>query len=622
MYKLSIKKPRQILKKILYLILFIVLGSCSFNFSDDYYNDIELQEVDLNVTLTNLQKDEVLISSREILYQFPNSRNTLYNISIYLDGVLIEDTSNNSGSFTLDLNTIEDGEHLLEVSYSYSTNSGSLASILDAEAFTKLDRYPFTVDKSLSNPFEIERVEIVDGTIFIYWNEAPDYQDNEVYLVVTHRGLDGYEYISNEISLSDEIIENGVFNDTLTILYDPIYHIKVVNEFEEKKGAEIQLIMDQIEVLSVNLINGTDFEIEFSEHPLYSNFEEYYVWFQRSFSGGVTTLKKSLDPKGGTVALDGYHFGPSGMSFYFRTGSSIFATQVHYLNYRLGSKLDLELIVDVVYSSKHDEFYLLEENSVKVYTGEFQLKETISFSSISGSSVFKSIELDETQDYFYVDSNEQAITYDISLGRASEYYTVSEFGTHSLNSIAFVRGNLFFVDDDSNQLVAAYDINSKNLIIQQQKNEYFSIGRSPSYFSVDGLLYENTEGSFLLYDDLNSYIDVDVEYVEFGNDDENLCFGNYTRNWTGQEYNVAAKTASRSRLWDAGHTFRDINYTEDSEVFTIGYFNSGGIRATKTDLSGNTSEMRIYSTQDTRYWYFNGYIIDSDGYHLKTNLFY
>ena len=89
------------------------------------------------------------------------------------------------------------------------------------------------------------------------------------------------------------------------------------------------------------------------------------------------------------MALDGYHFGPSGMSFYFRTGSSIFATQVHYLNYRLGSKLDLDQILDVVYSPKHDEFYLLEENSVKVYTGQFQLKETISFSSISGSSVFK-----------------------------------------------------------------------------------------------------------------------------------------------------------------------------------------------------------------------------------------
>lgn len=520
------------------------------------------------------------------------------------------------------LHHFEDGEHLLEVSYSYATNSGSLASILDVEAFTKLDFYPFTVDKSLSNPFEIERVEIVDGTIFLYWNEAPDYQDNEVYLVVTQRNSDGYEYISNEISLSDEIIENGVFNDALTVHYDPIYHIRVVNEFEEKNGTEIQLIMDQIEVLSVNLINGTDFEIEFSEHLLYSNFEDYYVWFQRPFSGGQTTLKKSLDPKGDTVALDGYHFGPSGMSFYFRTGSSIFATQVHYLNYRLGTKLELDQVVDVIYSSKHDEFYLLEDNSVKVYTGEFQLKETISFNTISGSSAFKSIELDGTQDYFYVDSSEQAIAYDISLGRVSEYYTISEFGSHSMNSYAFIRGNLLFIDDDTNHLVTAYDIPSKNIIIQQQKNEYFSIGRSPSYFSVDGLLYENTGGSFIQYDDLNSYIDVDVEYVEFGNDDENLCFGNYTRNWTGQEYNVATKTASRNRLWDAGHTFRKINYTEDAEVFTIGYFNSGGIRATKTDLSGNTSEMRILSTQDTRYWYFNGYIIDSDGYHLKTNLFY
>ena len=610
------------MKKILYLILFIFLGSCSFNFSDDYYNDIELQEVDLNVTLTNLQNDEVLISSREVLYQFPNSRNTLYNISIYLDGVLIEDTSNYSGSFILDLNTIEDGEHLLDVSYSYSSNSGSLANILDVEAFTKLDRYPFTVNKSLSNPFEIERVEIVDGTIFLYWNETPDYQDNEVYLVVTQRNSDGSEYISNEISLSDEIIKNGVFNDNLTVHYDPIYHIRVVNEFEEKNGAEIQLIMDQAEVLSVNLINGTDFEIEFSEHPLYSNFEDYYVWFYRPFSGGVNTLTKSLDPKGDKVALDGYHFGPQGMSFYFRTGYTDYDTQVHYLNYRLGSKLDLDQVVDVIYSSKHDEFYLLEENSVKVYTGEFQLKEAISFNTISGSSVFKSIELDETQDYFYVDSSEQAITYHISSGRVAEYYTISEFGSHSMNSYAFVRGNMLFVDDDTNQLVTAYDIPSKNIIIQQQKNEYFSIGRSPSYFSVDGLLYENTGGSFLQYDDLNSYIDVDVEYVEFGNDDENLCFGNYTRNWTGQEYNVATKTASRNRLWDAGHTFLEINYTEDSEVFTIGYFSSGGIRATKTDLSGNTSEMRIHSTQNTRYWYFNGYIIDSDGYHLKTNLFY
>lgn len=600
----------------------VLFFSCEYSFSDDYYNDIVLQEVDLNVILTNLHKDEVLSSSREVLYQFPNSRNTLYNVSIYLDGVLIEATSNNSGSFILDLNTIEDGEHLLEVSYSYSTNSGSLASVLDAEAFIKLDSYPFTVNKSLSNPFEIERVEIIDGTIFLYWNEVPDYQDNEVYLVVTHRSLDGAEYSSNEIILSDEIIENGVFNDTLTMLYDPIYHIKVVNEFEEKNGAEIQLIMDQIEVLSVNLINGTDFEIEFSEHPLYNNFEEYYVWFQRSFSGGVTTLKKSLDPKGGTVALDGYHFGPSGMSFYFRTGSSIFATQVHYLNYRLGSKLDLDQILDVVYSPKHDEFYLLEENSVKVYTGQFQLKETISFSSISGSSVFKSIELDETQDYFYVDSSEQAIIYDIGLGSVSGYYTINEYGTHNSNSIAFLRGNLLFVDDDTNGLVTAYDINSKNIIIQHQKNEYFAIGRSSSYFSVDGLLYENTGSSFLLQDDLNSYINVDVQYVEFGNNDENLCFGNYTRNWTGQEYNVATKTASRNRLWDAGHTFKEINYTEDSEVFTIGFFNSGGTRATKTDLSGNTSEMRIYSLQDTRYWYFNGYIIDSDGYHLQTNLFY
>ncbi|CAN0569234.1 unnamed protein product, partial [Laminaria digitata] len=134
----------------------------------------------------------------------------------------------------------------------------------------------------------------------------------------------------------------------------------------------------------------------------------------------------------------------------------------------------------------------LEDNSVKVYTGEFQLKETLSFAAISGSSTFKSIELDETQDYFYIDSSEQAITYDIALGSVSNSYSISEFGSHSMNSNAFVRGNMLYVEDDTNQLITAYDIPSKNVVIQQQRNEYFSIGRSPSYFSVDGLLYENT----------------------------------------------------------------------------------------------------------------------------------
>ena len=157
--------------KLLFLLLFIT--SCSFEFEKDYVNEkIVAVNSNFDIQLINFNEGVVLREPTTLSFNDINRVNErLIEIQFFIDEVPVFETNELTGNFTIDTDIYEQGNHKLEVVYTFFSGSGSLADLTNQEGFIARKEYNFIVDKSLRAPIDIIEVKNIDGSVCVYWNK-------------------------------------------------------------------------------------------------------------------------------------------------------------------------------------------------------------------------------------------------------------------------------------------------------------------------------------------------------------------------------------------------------------------------------------------------------------------
>ena len=140
------------IKKIVYsYLLFFSLQSvvsCNYEFSEDYFVDIEKPGPNAEIILDDFVNGTILTSSKDIFYEYEDKGiHQLDKITVFVDGRLMINRYTKTGGFNINIDTLKDGQHTLQIEYVFSSGSGSYVDSNYSEIYTKKDEYLFTVER-------------------------------------------------------------------------------------------------------------------------------------------------------------------------------------------------------------------------------------------------------------------------------------------------------------------------------------------------------------------------------------------------------------------------------------------------------------------------------------------
>jgi len=218
-------------------IILLFNYSCSFEFSEDSFNDIELVDPTANLSLKDFVNDIVLTAPVNVDYTYNgNNKHRLFEIKIFIDDVLIKTSGDQLGSFYIDADNLSSGNHILKIEYIFSSGSGSLADVNNLEAYIRTDMYQFSIDKSIASPVVFTNVEISDGTIFLRWEPLIETNFDNASLIIKSDGI-----ILEEVLLSNQTLNSLVYNDTNSVRNNLNYTIKLSNRYNQSLSNSITL---------------------------------------------------------------------------------------------------------------------------------------------------------------------------------------------------------------------------------------------------------------------------------------------------------------------------------------------------------------------------------------------
>ena len=285
------------MKKKFALLVFIYLGfiGCSYDFSSDYYLDIERKSAEeTTISLNDFTNLDTINVQRQMKYTFNGAPNQ-YTIDaeVYLDNEKIGLSFNgNIGTFTLMPSRYDDGTHNIRVEHSFTSGSGSLADQAQLEILNKTANFQFVVKRNPSTPPAITAVNIKDGSIQINWAALDNSDYKDAYLSLK------FNRFETKIPLTAEMLASGSYIDKSTVLfignyntpdYDDYakvtYSILFTNEYTETYSSNKTLTYDPSWFnMKIAYHNAESYKIKWSSHPLYANFEFF------EFGAGVGTF--------------------------------------------------------------------------------------------------------------------------------------------------------------------------------------------------------------------------------------------------------------------------------------------------------------------------------------------
>lgn len=133
-----------------------------------------------------------LAASANVSYQIDVVNNKLYQIEFLLDGtdLGLNYTAENSVFANIPASQMTDGLHELKITAYLSTNSGSIADKIGAEAYTYELTWPVVVNNHARDNFGITSVGKVKGGIMINWTKY-DYADFVNYKLTRYSSMSG-----------------------------------------------------------------------------------------------------------------------------------------------------------------------------------------------------------------------------------------------------------------------------------------------------------------------------------------------------------------------------------------------------------------------------------------------
>lgn len=605
------------IKAILLVAMLCCATGCTYDFSEDYYRDIELQEPSVHIRLTGFTDGEKTRSSKAVQYDITGVGDRDFEVIVTVDGAEIHRGQQVEGEFYLALEDLADGQHKLTFEYIFPSNSGSLVDSVGGEFFVGAAEYDFSVDKSLAKSFGIASVTIREGSIYISLNPIEDQKFDEAFLLI--RNEDGYIVEERPISKAD--LADLEIHDDQTVIYNPSYAIKLRNAFYEDTSDYILLPTPKM-TFSVEFVSNRYFKVIYSAHPLYGNFDTVRVEYYNYLVGNRSFL---IDPKGGESETRGDLFFAAKMSLDLE-----FYKDYNYLGnareyVQVGESLPVSQFEEITYVPSLDKYFIVDlnpSNEIKVYqlnSKSYEIERSQVIATIGFVADLKSIEVDPNSNDLILNTKGKAFVFDLETFAAAKEYKAVDYHPEKANAVVFYRGKFVILEDLSGVgEVIIYERATGIEKFRINKASAFFSAVDASYFYVNRALYK-LEGEDFTF--------VKVLQDEYGSDApplEHMAFDIRSNSavftWDPKTYYLDLSSLKQTNLWNMGKVY-EVNYTADGRPF---------LNSDHLTLVGTKSQLYDPASNETRsiqtngknpYRYFNGVIFSLNGFYLESELY-
>lgn len=289
---------RLVIKIAVFTTVLLFTISCTYDFSEDYFKEIKTNGPNVNISLSGFTNGEETRSSKMVQYAISGVIDYEFEMIVIVNEVEIYRSQERTGDFYLFVDDLNDGDHNLTVKYISPTKSGSLADAVGGEFYTGEISYSFTLDKSLADPFGIESINIIEGSIYINLNPIQDDNFEEAFLVIKNE----YDFILEERPISQEDLTDLQIHDNQTLIYNPRYAIKVKNAFKEDISDFLLLPTEKMQFIHTRkYIDGLLYSVLiYTGHPFYNNFDIMRIEYRGFYSGYWNYI---INPLGGEKIL-------------------------------------------------------------------------------------------------------------------------------------------------------------------------------------------------------------------------------------------------------------------------------------------------------------------------------
>ncbi|WP_179348616.1 hypothetical protein [Winogradskyella pacifica] len=603
---------------ILFIVSTLFLTNCTYDFSEDSFKDIQINNPNVTIILTDFVNGEEISSSKIIPYTITGTGNSEFEMIVKMNDTEIYRSQETSGEFYLYVDELTDGEHNLTIEYTVPTNSGSLADALNGEFFVGLAEYNFIVDKTLADPFGIASININQGSIFITLNPILDTNFDEAFLVIKNE----YDFIIEERPISEEDLSDLQIHDDQTIFYNPSYAIKLKNSFTEDISDFVLRPTTKMN-FSIEPLLYREFKLIYNEHPLYGNFDTIGLsGYTYPYSGGAFV---NLNPQGGETIIDkGFYFGENiFLNFKIFKNNSLFG-ELHE-QIPVGDSLPISEFEDLTYVPSINKYFIVEitnSNELMIYqlNGEsFEIENSQILTTLSFSEDFNSLEFDNNSDRILLNLKEKALVFNPMTFSITNTYNAVDFNANKANADTYFRGNYIILEDPwASGEVLIYDISTGTQKFGINKTTNFFSAIDASYFYANGDLYKLDFGEFVFLNtiqDLRYNTDApDLEHMTFDKLSNSAVFG-----WYRSTFYLDLSNYNQTYIWDTEIVY-DVKYTDTGKPFINCNHFSAGNKSHIYDI--NLNETRLIDTSFQQpYRYFNGYIFSPNGYVLESNLY-
>lgn len=597
-------------------ILFLVQG-CTYDFSEDYYNEIEISDPSVNISLMGIANGEEVTSARDIRYSFSGTGSGDFEAVFSIDGVEIHVSNQRTGQFSLPVYDLNDGQHKLSVDFIFPTNSGSLADAIGGEFYTGEAEYSFAVNKSLADSFGIASVNIRDGSIYITLNPVTDDNFDYAYLLIQN----DYGVVVDQRPISPEDLADLEIHDSQTLMENPSYAIKVENAFYEDTSEFVLLPTPDME-FAVAPLDYRSFKLSYKGHPLYGNFDIFGYDYTYTATGSSF---QALDPEGGEQIVDqGYYFGGTFLMTFkiFKDNNMI---QSYSEELQMGSNLPVSEFEDMTYVPAIDKYFILDvSNSRELIIHQLsaetlKVEKSKTLTTLSFPGDFNSMEKDPVSNNLIINLNKRALVFDplnysiLSVHKAVDYDSNKSFAD------VYYRGDHIILEDDwSYGDVVIYDKVTGIEKLKVQKTTSFFSAVDLSFFYANGDLYKAEAGNFVkiktLQDSENNRDAPALDFMVFDKTSNSAVFG-----WYRSTYYLDLENGNQKYIWTPDDVY-DVKYAEDGRPLINSRHFSAGTRSHLYDAQNDETRM-IDTYGDQLYRYFNGTIFSPNGFYLQSELY-
>lgn len=608
-----------IMKTKIHLLLFAIsvtlLYNCSYEFQEDSFNDINLTEPNANISLTGFINGEETISSKTVQYNFTGISSNEFEVIVKVDQKEIHRNYNKSGEFYLYIDELSNGQHELTFEYIFPTNSGSLADNLNGEFFTGTNTYNFSVDKSLAEPFGIEKIDHLNGSIYITLKTITDPNFDEAILVIKNE----HDFIIEERPISSEDLQDLKIHDNKTVTYNPSFAIKVKNAFAEKTSQFVLLPTEKM-TFKIEPLTYSSFKLIYNSHPFYGNFENLTFDYTYKASGSKV---HSLNPQGGeTIIPYGYYFGES---FYeiFKLSKPGVSENLH-VQLQVGNNLPITNFKEIFYVKSINKYFAVDvnnSNDIIIYQLKdetFEIEKSKTITSISFSTDFNSAEYDYSTEKIIINLNEKSIVFDPISFNTDNTYIASDFDASKSSSDVYYRGNYVILEEPwFSGEVSIFEISTGVEKFKAQKTTSFFSAIDASHFYANGGIYKLESGEFnfqyILKDQYNN-TPTSLDIMAFDKQSNSAIY-----HFNSLTYYLDLSDYNQTNIYQTAQVF-EVSYTDEGKPFINSDHYSAGNKSHIYDAAINDTRL-IDTFAEQSYRYINGYIFSPNGFYFKSNLY-